>query len=142
MLCGDGTRGWPDEAPFDAIVVAAGGPGIPPALLEQLRIGGRLVIPVGEEQDSQQLIRAIRRGEEKFEYEELGAVRFVPLIGEAGWQPEEEIKRPTILPRIAKPRPSLPELIRKAAEPFASIETADLQPLLERIGDAHVVSDW
>ena len=54
---GDGTRGWPEEAPFDAIVVAAGGPGIPHALLEQLRIGGRLVIPVGEEQDSQQLIR-------------------------------------------------------------------------------------
>ena len=45
VRCGDGTRGWPEEAPFDAIVVAAGGPGIPPALLEQLRIGGRLVIP-------------------------------------------------------------------------------------------------
>jgi protein-L-isoaspartate(D-aspartate) O-methyltransferase len=139
VLCADGTRGWPDEAPFDAIVVAAGGPGIPRALLEQLSIGGRLVIPVGEEQDSQQLIRAIRRGEEKIEYEELGAVRFVPLIGEAGWPPEEEIKRPSILQRIAQPRPSLPELIREAAEPFAEIETADLGPLLERIGDARVV---
>ena len=139
VLCGDGTRGWPEEAPFDAIVVAAGSPGIPPALLEQLRIGGRLVIPVGEEQDSQQLIRAIRRGDDEFEYEELGAVRFVPLIGEAGWQAEEEIKRPTVPTGIAKARPSLPELIRQVAEPFSSIESADLQPLLERIGDARLV---
>jgi protein-L-isoaspartate(D-aspartate) O-methyltransferase len=139
VLCGDGTRGWPEEAPFDAIVVAAGSPGIPPALLEQLRIGGRLVIPVGGKKDSQQLIRAIRRGHEEFEYEELGAVRFVPLIGEAGWQPEEGVKRPMIPTGIAKARPSLPELIRKVAEPFSSIERANLQPLLERIGDAHVV---
>ena len=94
VRCGDGTRGWPEEAPFDAIVVAAGGPAIPHALLEQLRIGGRLVIPVGEELDSQQLIRAIRRGDDEFEYEDLGAVRFVPLIGEAGWPMEEESERP------------------------------------------------
>jgi protein-L-isoaspartate(D-aspartate) O-methyltransferase len=102
VLCGDGTRGWPEEAPFDAIVVAAGSPGIPPALLDQLRIGGRLVIPVGEEKDAQQLIRVIRRGEEEFEHEELGAVRFVPLIGEAGWQPEQEMKRPTIPSALSK----------------------------------------
>ena len=139
VRCGDGTRGWPEEAPFDAIVVAAGGPGIPHALLEQLRIGGRLVIPVGEEQDSQQLIRAIRRGDDEFEYEELGAVRFVPLIGEAGWQEEEESKRPNVPRRTAKAGPKLPELIREAAEPFSSIENADLQPLLERIGDARLV---
>jgi len=139
VLCGDGTLGWPEKAPFDAIVVAAGSPGIPPALLEQLRIGGRLVIPVGGEQDSQQLIRAIRRGEEEFEYEELGAVRFVPLIGEAGWKPETDITRPAVPARIAKGRPSLPELIRKVAEPFSSIENANLQPLLDRIGDARLV---
>lgn len=134
---GDGTRGWPEEAPFDAIVVAAGGPGIPPALLEQLRVGGRLVIPVGQEQDSQQLVRAIRRGEDEFEYEELGAVRFVPLIGEAGWQ--EESRRPKITRGTATVRPGLPELIRDAAEPFSAIEDADLQPLLRRIGDARLV---
>ena len=139
VRCGDGTRGWPEEAPFDAIVVAAGGPVIPPALLEQLHIGGRLVIPVGQDLDSQQLVRAIRRGDDEFEYEELGAVRFVPLIGEAGWQEEEEGKRPNITRRIAKARPELSELIRNAAEPFSSIENADLQPLLERIGDARVV---
>jgi protein-L-isoaspartate(D-aspartate) O-methyltransferase len=136
---GDGTRGWPEEARFDAIVVTAAGPGIPQALLEQLRIGGRLVMPVGEEQDSQQLIRAIRRGDDKFEYDELGAVRFVPLIGEAGWQSEEESSRRYARKRTVKAGPKLPELIREAAEPFSSIENADLQPLLDRIGDARVV---
>lgn len=139
VRCGDGTRGWPEKAPFDAIVVAAGGPGIPPALLQQLRIGGRLVIPIGKEQNAQQLVRAIRRGDDDFEYEELGAVRFVPLIGEAGWQAEEKINLPNVPTKAAKARPSLPELIRTAAEPFASIETANLQPLLDRIGEARVV---
>ena len=139
VRCGDGTRGWPEEAPFDGIVVAAGGPGIPHVLLEQLRVGGRLVMPVGEEQDSQQLIRAIRRGDDEFEYEELGAVRFVPLIGEAGWQEEGQSERPNVRGRTARVGPKLPELIRQAAEPFTSIENADLQPLLERIGDARLV---
>lgn len=139
VRCGDGTRGWPEAAPFDAIVVAAGGPAIPPALLEQLRIGGRLVIPLGEDLDSQQLIRAIRRGDDDFEYDELGAVRFVPLIGEAGWPEEVESKKPNISRWTTKARPGLPELIRDAAEPFSSIENADLKPLLDRIGDARLV---
>ena len=139
VRCGDGTRGWPEAAPFDAIVVAAGGPSIPPALLEQLRIGGRLVIPLGEDLDSQQLIRAIRRGDDDFEYDELGAVRFVPLIGEAGWPEEEQSKKPNISRWTTKARPGLPELIRDAAEPFSSIENADLKPLLDRIGDARLV---
>jgi protein-L-isoaspartate(D-aspartate) O-methyltransferase len=136
---GDGTLGWPAAAPYDSIIVAAGGPRIPPALLDQLRIGGRLVIPVGEDQDSQQLVRVIRRGEDSFEHEELGAVRFVPLIGEAGWQPEEEKRQPEVASRSARRRLDLPGLIREAAEPFSSIESADLQPLLERIGSARLV---
>jgi protein-L-isoaspartate(D-aspartate) O-methyltransferase len=94
---------------------------------------------VGDEHGSQQLIRAIRRGTDEFEYDELGAVRFVPLIGDAGWQTEEEIKHPTVPPGIAKTRLSLPELIREVAEPFSSIESANLQPLLDRIGDARLV---
>jgi protein-L-isoaspartate(D-aspartate) O-methyltransferase len=97
------------------------------------------VIPVGAETDSQQLIRVIRRGEDDFEYDELGAVRFVPLIGEAGWQAEEQIQRPSIPTGIGKARPSLPAMIREVAEPFSAIENANLQPLLERIGDARVV---
>ena len=139
IRCADGTRGWPEEAPFDAIVVAAGGPGVPRPLMDQLRIGGRLVIPVGENRDSQQLIRVVRRGEDKFDFEELAAVRFVPLIGEAGWQAEEEVRRPVARASAVKARPSLPELIRSAAEPIPSLEGANLEPLLQRIGDARLV---
>lgn len=143
VLHADGTLGWPDEAPFDAIVVTAGGPHVPDALLTQLRIGGRLVMPVGNDTDHQQLLRVIRRGEDDFERKVLGEVRFVPLIGVAGWEEEASGQSPgtqsneTENPRTTKL--SLPSLIRDAAEPFASIETADLQPLLDRIGDARVV---
>jgi protein-L-isoaspartate(D-aspartate) O-methyltransferase len=82
VRCGDGSRGWPEEAPFEAIVVAAASPRVPPDLLAQLGLGGRLVIPVGEEQGAQQLMRVIRRGEKDFQNEDLGGVRFVPLIAE------------------------------------------------------------
>ncbi len=143
VLYGDGTRGWPAEAPFDAIVVAAGGPQIPPALLQQLGIGGRLVIPVGQLRHEQRLIRVIRRGTEKFEQEDLGGVWFVPLIGEAGWQVvDNQIPRnvsPIKPPRTPAIKLTLPSMIADAAEPFSSIESANLQPLLERIGDARVV---
>jgi protein-L-isoaspartate(D-aspartate) O-methyltransferase len=82
---GDGTRGWPAQAPFDAIVVSAGAPAIPKPLLDQLRIGGRLVIPVGKEQRIQRLLRLTRIGTDDYRQEDLGGVCFVPLIGEAGW---------------------------------------------------------
>lgn len=82
---GDGTRGLEDEAPFDAILVAAGGPDVPDALKQQLAIGGRLIIPVGNA-DEQKLCKVRRIGESRFEEEDLGAVRFVPLIGEQGWK--------------------------------------------------------
>lgn len=84
VRCGDGTLGWPGEAPFDAVVVTAGGPSVPPALRDQLADGGRLVIPVGREYGDQDLLRVRRRGEE-FVFEDLGGVRFVPLVGEQGW---------------------------------------------------------
>jgi protein-L-isoaspartate(D-aspartate) O-methyltransferase len=86
---GDGTLGWPENAPYDAIIVAAGGPNIPPALKEQLAIGGRLVMPVGSEQRAQRLVRLTRLAENDFERENLSHVRFVPLIGEQGWEKEE-----------------------------------------------------
>ena len=86
VCIGDGTLGWPQEAPFDAIVVTAAAPKIPIELMQQLSIGGRLVIPVGDLQDSQQLVRTVRRGKDDFDSTELGGVRFVPLIGEAGWE--------------------------------------------------------
>jgi len=83
---GDGSLGWPEHAPFDAIVVAAGAPEVPEALKEQLAVGGRLVIPVGQGRTLQDLLRLRRLSETEYQREELGGVRFVPLVGEEGWQ--------------------------------------------------------
>lgn len=83
VIWGDGTLGYPDAAPFDAIVVTAGGPRVPEALLEQLADHGRLVIPVGSDTHGQQLLR-VRRDGDTFSEEDLGAVRFVPLVGAQG----------------------------------------------------------
>lgn len=85
VRCGDGTLGWEEHAPYDAIAVAAAAPRVPPPLVRQLALGGRLVIPVGEEESSQVLMRVTREGEEQFREEKLLEVRFVPLIGERGW---------------------------------------------------------
>jgi protein-L-isoaspartate(D-aspartate) O-methyltransferase len=86
VLHADGTLGWWEQAPFDAIVVTAGGPGIPEPLKEQLAVGGRLVIPVGASLYSQKLLRVRRISDSKYQQEDLGGVRFVPLIGAAGWE--------------------------------------------------------
>jgi protein-L-isoaspartate(D-aspartate) O-methyltransferase len=86
VRCGDGTTGWPEEAPFEAIAVTAGGPAVPQSLRSQLAVGGRLVMPVGDE-GSQRLLRVWRTDTGTFEQEDLGGVRFVPLIGAEGWQP-------------------------------------------------------
>ena len=80
----DGTAGWDTYRPFDSILVAAGGPEIPEPLIEQLKIGGRLVVPVGEDQRRQNLIR-VTRTEKRFKTEDFGPCAFVPLIGEHGW---------------------------------------------------------
>lgn len=82
---GDGTLGWPEHSPYDAIVVTAGAPEVPKRLLEQLATGGRLVIPVGMSCEVQDLIRVRRLSEKEFRSEHLCGVRFVPLIGAAGW---------------------------------------------------------
>lgn len=82
---GDGTLGWPEHAPYDAIVVTAGAPEVPRPLLDQLVVGGRLVIPVGPSCDLQDLVRVRRETEKDFSKEYLCCVRFVPLIGAAGW---------------------------------------------------------
>jgi len=81
---GDGTLGCSDAAPFDAIIVAAGAPEAPAALKQQLAIGGRLIIPLGEG-DVQSLTRIRRKSEALYETEELASVRFVPLVGAQGW---------------------------------------------------------
>jgi protein-L-isoaspartate(D-aspartate) O-methyltransferase len=82
---GDGTLGWPEQAPFDGIVVTAGGPDVPETLKQQLKIGGRLVIPVGTSTWYQELVRVIRVEEAEYVTENLVPVRFVPLIGAEGW---------------------------------------------------------
>lgn len=83
----DGTLGWPEHAPFDAIVVAAGGPRVPEALTRQLRVGGHLVMPVGDDRHYQDLVRVTRRSEHSYTTDHLTGVCFVPLIGEQGWAP-------------------------------------------------------
>jgi protein-L-isoaspartate(D-aspartate) O-methyltransferase len=133
VRCGDGTLGWPEAAPFDGIVVAAGGPDVPRSLREQLAIGGRLVIPVGETVGRQKLLRVTRQSAEVYKSEDLGNVRFVPLVGEEGWHQDETTLRPP--PR----RPSIAQRIAAAAEVFDDIETARIDAMLARIGDARVV---
>ncbi len=85
FMVGDGTLGWPEHAPYDAIVVTAGAPEVPRPLKEQLAVGGRLVIPAGSRPMEQELIRIRRVSEVDYEQEFLAMVRFVPLVGEAGW---------------------------------------------------------
>jgi protein-L-isoaspartate(D-aspartate) O-methyltransferase len=84
LRTGDGTSGWPEAAPFDAILVSAGGPNAPDPLLAQLAVGGALVIPVGPP-PAQRLVRIARTGEAAFHTDDLGGVAFVPLVGKHGW---------------------------------------------------------
>lgn len=93
VRCSDGTLGWPEQSPFDGILVSAGAPDIPETLKRQLRIGGRLVIPVGYGQSYQQLVRVTRVEENEWTSDELIAVRFVPLIGKEGWPSGRESLR-------------------------------------------------
>ena len=83
---GDGTKGRPGEAPFDAILAAASGTHVPRALLEQLADGGRIVMPLGGPGWAQQLVKVTKRPGGALEHQNLGGVRFVPLIGEEGWK--------------------------------------------------------
>ncbi len=84
LRVGDGSKGWPEEAPFDGIMVTAGAPEIPQPLLQQLGEGGRLVVPVGDRY-LQTLYRVTRRGQELVK-EDLGGCRFVDLVGQYGWK--------------------------------------------------------
>ena len=83
---GDGSAGLPEQAPFDAILAAASGRHVPEGLKRQLAVDGVLVMPVGAPGEIQHLVKVTRTGEDDFETANLGAVRFVPLIGEEGWR--------------------------------------------------------
>ncbi|MGD8281303.1 MAG: protein-L-isoaspartate(D-aspartate) O-methyltransferase, partial [Gemmatimonadota bacterium] len=137
---GDGTLGWPEAAPFDAILVAAGGPDPPPSLMEQLAPGGRLIIPVGDTPREQRLVCVERRGE-RFVRTDLGGVRFVPLVGAEGWSTPTG-GRAESPPIVKAPPPAgrgAPHLVREVAEPLSEIDGADLGSLMAHIGDARVV---
>jgi protein-L-isoaspartate(D-aspartate) O-methyltransferase len=137
LRTGDGTLGWPEAAPFDAILAAAGGPRIPEALKQQLAPRGRLVMPVGDDPRQQSLIKLTRIGENEFEEEDLGAVMFVPLIGAQGWS--EEDRGEARLRRGGLKAPSLRQLIREAAEPLPSLESAGFGAIVDRFAAAKVV---
>ena len=83
LLSGDGTLGWREYAPYDAILVTAGSPDVPAPLAEQLSEGGRLLIPIGEREE--QILTLFTKRGEKLERRDIGAARFVPLIGKYGW---------------------------------------------------------
>ena len=89
VIHADGTLGWAAAAPYDAIIVAAGGPEVPQSLKGQLKVGGRLVIPVGTDPRAQELVRVTRVSNEEFKSEDIADVRFVPLVGKEGWAPAE-----------------------------------------------------
>ena len=139
VLWADGTLGWPEHAPFDAIAVAAGGPEVPRALLAQLAPGGRLVVPVGPDESSQMLVRVRREAESRFRQESLAAVRFVPLIGEQGWPEKDGVARAPGPPAPRSSDRSVSRLVRETAEPIADLKAAPMGALLERIGQARVV---
>jgi protein-L-isoaspartate(D-aspartate) O-methyltransferase len=82
----DGTNGWPEAAPYDGIVVTAGAPEVPAPLIKQLSVGGHLVLPVGKHTTSQQLMQIRKEADGSLERNDLGPVRFVPLVGKHGWE--------------------------------------------------------
>jgi protein-L-isoaspartate(D-aspartate) O-methyltransferase len=138
LRVGDGTLGWPEAAPFNAILVAAGGPVAPQALKEQLAIGGRLVIPVGEAVRSQTLLKITRTGETDYDEEDLGAVAFVPLIGEQGWAEDGRRSATSHVPGQARGR-TLPEMIADAAEPLPDLDDPAFGRLFDRFAGRRVV---
>lgn len=124
---GDGSAGLPEEGPFEAILVAASGSHVPDALIEQLAVGGILVMPIGEPDSVQKLVKIQRTAEEDYEQEDLGPVRFVPLIGREGWHGPDEAPRP------------LPELIREAAAALPDPDDDAFAEAFDRFADARVV---
>ena len=134
---GDGTLGWPERAPFNVIVATAGGREIPRSWKEQLAVGGRLVMPVGETPRRQILIKVTRLSDTEYREESLSEVRFVPLIGEQGWSEPEarrEWSRPT-----ADPDDELTTLLRDAVDPLPAVDSPDFGAFFDRFANHRVV---
>lgn len=128
---GDGTLGCEAHAPYDAIIATAAGPGIPMAWQEQLAIGGCVVMPIGERTGTQRLIRLTRRTQDTFDEEDLGAVRFVPLIGEHAWPVEGE--------RRVAAASETSRLIARHAMPLPDPSRSEFGAAFDGFGDASVV---
>ncbi|OWV87483.1 protein-L-isoaspartate O-methyltransferase [Rhizobium sp. R635] len=133
---GDGSKGWPKAAPFDAIIVSAGAPEVPLALKEQLDFGGRLIIPVGRG-DAQRLKRITRTGAAVFEEEDLGGVLFVPLIGEDAWTAAHPMYTATAPSSPAEEAPAA--FIADAAEEFSSLDDKSFAALFDRFAESRIV---
>jgi protein-L-isoaspartate(D-aspartate) O-methyltransferase len=142
---GDGTLGWADASPFDAILVAAGGPQVPEPLRRQLKIGGRLVIPIGEVGAIQELVKVVRDGEDRFHEEDLGPVTFVPLVGAVGWAEAAVDTAPAFerlwprRPAVSARVPSATDLIREVAEPLPEPDDPAFGAMFDRFANARVV---
>lgn len=136
VVHGNGTMGYAEHAPYDAIVVAAGAPGVPQSLLDQLRVGGRLIIPIGPEPVGQVLTRFTRTDEKNYQREELGDVRFVPFVGSGGWAGDARSGAPKAKVRSEK---ELADLMARSAIRFNELADAPIEELIDRIGDARVV---
>ncbi|TCJ38390.1 protein-L-isoaspartate(D-aspartate) O-methyltransferase [Parafrankia sp. BMG5.11] len=134
---GDGTRGAPADGPFDAILVAAGGPDIPDELKAQLKVGGHLVMPVGD-QDGQALCKISRVARDTFEQQNIGAVRFVPLIGTGGWRENGSRSASNHVPG-GTGRHALAEMIADAAEELPAFDDPSFGKLFDRFADRRVV---
>lgn len=136
LRVGDGTLGWPEEAPFDAIIVSAGGPEPPPALKEQLAIGGRMIIPTGAEERQQRLLKIVRSSETDYDEEDLGSVRFVPLIGAQGWREDGNRSANNHQPARSL---TTPEMIATAAEPLPDIDDPAFARFIDRFANRRIV---
>jgi protein-L-isoaspartate(D-aspartate) O-methyltransferase len=134
----DARRGWPEKAPFDAILVAAAAPAVPEDLERQLAVGGRLVMPLGEDREAQELVLVRRLGEEEYDVRDLADVGFFPLLGEAGWR-QVRSRRAFGGRRESPADRRLAEDIRSVAERFDSADEPPLDGLLSRIGDRRIV---
>jgi protein-L-isoaspartate(D-aspartate) O-methyltransferase len=134
----DGTKGWPGGGAFDAIVVSAGGAQIPPALKSQLKIGGRLVIPVGAEDQPQELIKLSRRSESDFDEERLGPVRFVPLVGADTWMEDGRRSSSSHLPGVSQHKTPA-DLVAEVAESLPDFDDPNFGALFDRFAGKRVV---
>jgi protein-L-isoaspartate(D-aspartate) O-methyltransferase len=113
---------------------------VPDALREQLKVGGRLIIPIGSGLGYQELVRVTRASASDFETEDLGGVRFVPLLGEQGWDGDRDRRTASSKKKTAgDDRDTLTGAIADACEPFQDTESANLGPLLDRVGNARLV---